>query len=733
VYDTKNKSYKVRGLIDLLERYKFTINENTPIEEEVALDPELLGKVFENLLASYNPETKATARKPTGSYYTPREIVNYMVDESLIAYLTNSLKDRLPELAKTDGLDDILREVFAYKEYKGNEHYFNTKESVALIDAIDNVKVLDPACGSGAFPMGILHKLVFILNKLDPHNQMWKERQILTAKKIDDIEARDVAVKSIEDSFTRNELDYARKLYLIQNCIYGVDIQPIAVQIAKLRFFISLVVDQNLDEKLDNRGILPLPNLETKFVAANTLIPLDKPKFGQRLALRSPAVIQKEQDLANIRKDYFAAKTPVRKLKCRETDARLRAELADLLKDDGFPGKTAKLLANWDPYDQNTHADWFDPEWMFGVIAGFDVIIANPPYVSAVEHVKNDPASHDLYRHLYPLLDGAYDLYVVFLLRGEELCKPTASYAWIVPNKLLISDYSKASLKHLINSGLHSSIDVSIYHVFENTGVYPIIILGNKFENKPFSSFSISQIGDLSESKLIIKDNETLVAFTTFKDLGVKIGSGATGFQAQQIVDCLSENRVSSSIPFVVSGSIDRYSIDYENVRYMGDKYQKAFVVKGEGIADSKWSFWNKEKIVIAGMTKRIEAYYSTKPLALGVGVYAIFDYANFSPKYLLGILNSKYLSYYLNVKFKDKHLAGGYLAINKTTIEQLPLVKAQPSKEQTIVDIVDRILLRKLNHSEGSTKDLEDEIDQLVYQIYELTPDEIAIVEGKK
>ena len=733
VYDTKNKTYKVRGLIDLLERYKFTINENTPIEEEVALDPELLGKVFENLLASYNPETQTTARKSTGSYYTPREIVNYMVDESLIAYLTTCLKEKLPELAKTDGLDDILREVFAYKEYKGNEHYFSAKESAALIDAIDNAKVLDPACGSGAFPMGILHKLVFILNKLDPHNEMWKERQIVTAKKIDDIEAREAAVKSIEDSFTRNELDYARKLYLIQNCIYGVDIQPIAVQIAKLRFFISLVVDQKLDETQDNRGILPLPNLETKFVAANTLIPLDKPKLGQRLALRSPSVIQKEQDLASIRKDYFAAKTPARKLKCRETDARLRAELANLLKDDGFPGKTAKLLANWDPYDQNTHAEWFDPEWMFGVIAGFDVIIANPPYVSAVEHVKNDPASHDLYRRLYPLLDGAYDLYVVFLLRGEELCKPTASYAWIVPNKLLIADYSKASLKHLINSGLHSSIDVSIYHVFENTGVYPIIILGNKFKDKHFSSFSISQIGDLSESKLIIKDNETLREFTTFKDMGVKIGSGATGFQAQLIVDCLYENRVSSSIPFIVSGSIDRYLIDYENVRYMGEKYQKAFVVKGEGIADSKWSFWNKEKIVIAGMTKRIEAYYSTKPLGLGVGVYAIFDYADFSPKYLLGILNSKYLSYYLNVKFKDKHLAGGYLAINKTTIEQLPLVKAQPSKEQTIIDIVDRILLHKLNHMAGSTTDLEDEIDQLVYQIYELTPEEIAVVEGKK
>ena len=114
-YGVTNKMEKVRGLIDILERYKFTINENTPVEEEVALDPELLGRVFENLLASYNPETQTSARKGTGSYYTPREIVNYMVDESLIAYLTTSLKEKLPALAKTDGLADILREVFAYK------------------------------------------------------------------------------------------------------------------------------------------------------------------------------------------------------------------------------------------------------------------------------------------------------------------------------------------------------------------------------------------------------------------------------------------------------------------------------------------------------------------------------------------------------------------------------------------------------------------------------------------
>jgi hypothetical protein len=158
--DKKKKKEKVRGLINLLDSYKFTVTENTPIEEEIALDPELLGKVFENLLASYNPETGTTARKQTGSFYTPREIVNYMVDESLIAYLEGQLKAKVPKLAEMKDLQNLLREVFAYTE---KAHPFDEEEVEALIDAIDTCKILDPACGSGAFPMGILHKLVFIL------------------------------------------------------------------------------------------------------------------------------------------------------------------------------------------------------------------------------------------------------------------------------------------------------------------------------------------------------------------------------------------------------------------------------------------------------------------------------------------------------------------------------------------------------------------------------------------
>ncbi len=264
--DPKRKKEKVRGLLDILHAYKFTIVENTPVDQEIALDPELLGKVFENLLASYNEETKTTARKQTGSFYTPRPIVEYMVDESLKAHLTGALtKAGMSETAAQTGLEIL----FAYTE---RAHPFSVQEVSTLLDAIHTCKILDPACGSGAFPMGMLHKLVYIIHKLDPDNARWKQLQIDAAAKIPDFSARDAAIAAIERDFADNEDDYGRKLYLIENCLYGVDIQPIAIQISKLRFFISLVCDQRTNRnKRYNHGIRPLPNLETKFVAADTL------------------------------------------------------------------------------------------------------------------------------------------------------------------------------------------------------------------------------------------------------------------------------------------------------------------------------------------------------------------------------------------------------------------------------------------------------------------------------
>lgn len=272
--DKKKKKVSARGIIDILKRYNFTVEENTPFDQEVSLDPELLGKVFENLLASFNPETQTTARKQTGSFYTPREIVQYMVDESLVAHLKRTVGENL---------EPQYRQLMQYSD---NEVELTAEQRKSIMQSLYNCKILDPACGSGAFPMGILQQMVHILSRIDPNNDMWREMMravainktseaYLTASD----EERNEIINDIERSFDQsiNRPDYARKLYLIENCIYGVDIQSIAVQISKLRFFISLVVDQKINtDPTDNFGIRPLPNLEAKFVAANTLIGLNK-------------------------------------------------------------------------------------------------------------------------------------------------------------------------------------------------------------------------------------------------------------------------------------------------------------------------------------------------------------------------------------------------------------------------------------------------------------------------
>lgn len=164
----------------------------------------------------------------------------------------------------------------------------------------------------------------------------------------------------------------------------GVDIQPIAIQISKLRFFISLIVDQKTDKSKDNFGIRPLPNLETKFVAANTLIGIKKPEVGDYAGslFDNKSVKELEEKLKDIRHRIFSAKTPATKRKLREEDKVLREKMGDILKDSGWDNETARQLASWDPYDQNTHSAFFDSEWMFGVSGGFDIVIGNPPYIS---------------------------------------------------------------------------------------------------------------------------------------------------------------------------------------------------------------------------------------------------------------------------------------------------------------------------------------------------------------
>ena len=210
-----------------------------------------------------------------------------------------------------------------------------------LIKAVNEVKILDPACGSGAFPMGLLHKLVHVLSKLDPHNKKWKDSQIEKANQIDDLEAREEAINIIEKQFNDNEMDYSRKLYLIQNCIFGVDIQPMATQISRLRFFISLIVDEKPNKSKPNMGILALPNLETKFVAANTLIDLPQ----NNLFSTFPQIVKLREELEKIRAMHFRANSSRKKKEIQNKDDEIRLRIK---QESISVGAThLKVLLNW--------------------------------------------------------------------------------------------------------------------------------------------------------------------------------------------------------------------------------------------------------------------------------------------------------------------------------------------------------------------------------------------------
>ena len=487
--DARRKKEKVSGLIDILSRYKFTVEEKTPLEEEVALDPELLGEVFENLLASYNEDTRTTARKALGGFYTPRKIVDYMVDEALLSYLTTQIPS-VPEAT--------IRALFAPNAEAPPE--LSPSQKASLVKAIGSVKILDPACGSGAFPMGALHRFVDLLQKLDPNNESWKRDRLAEAEKyfellrqtnapraeLAEVEAR---MEDIRRSFdTRfHALDFARKLYLIENCIYGVDIQPIACQIAKLRFFIALIVDQRVDLNAPNLGVRPLPNLETKIVAADSLVGIQR-----QGSLRSLEVEEKEAELRRVRERHFLARTPETKAKYHEQDARLRAEIADLLSDEGWDTSTARLLASWDPYDQNQAATFFDSEWMFNlpigkvyvndastttmlgrlslineaggqmemlspgeIESGFDIVIGNPPYVRIQTLKRQDPKLVEFYKqHYESAKKGNYDLYVVFVEAGLNFLKPDGHLAYIMPHKFFNAQYGEP-LRGLLAKGRH--------------------------------------------------------------------------------------------------------------------------------------------------------------------------------------------------------------------------------------------------------------------------------------
>ena len=824
-----------RGLIPLLNHYKFTVEENTPIEQEVALDPELLGKVFENLLAAYNPETGTTARKQTGSYYTPRVIVDYMVEEALVAALAEQVQ---PTNGDTELWEEELRYLFDYaKVCDDASEWFNDDEIDKIVRAISELKILDPAVGSGAFPMSVLHKLTLALRRLDPDNTLWEQLQqdragkrAQAAFKISNQQTREDELVEISDTFERyRDSDFGRKLYLIQSSIFGVDIQPVACQIAKLRFFISLAIEQEPTQEVDNNfGIKPLPNLETRFIAANTLIGLQLSET--RLLLQEDAIQQLIKEIEGIREKRFLTNDRGQKLKLEEREDECRKQLKEELESQRekwvenqqreierkvaqlpnpehrkqlreveqkeYEGRKKKFnlsfedarkIASWKSYDQNASADWFDPEWMFGVRTGFDVVIGNPPYIShdkIPEKLKTEIRNH--YQSYQPFAD----VYCYFIEKAIELQNQQGILSLITSNSYLRAEYG-APIRCLLQNKnmLLRVLNIEDSQVFESAIVNVAIIVSRKptsltddpciVVNVPFSgdnfedfvncngfnypqAYFNSRPWNLVEPRFVELQSKLESSGKTLEQLRTKIRLGiATGSNEAFLIDedkkreLCERNPVNAEIikPILRGRDIFRYSYTstgqyillakngvnvqkdypdiYEHLESFGDRF------RNRGAQGQHWtnlracSFYDdfkREKIVWIELTDSGRFALCNEEIYLLNSAYFLLPPSGIESKFLLGVLNSNTIRFYLGLIAETSGM-GTSRWINNY-VKEFPIPEAACEQQTVIIEFVDQILAAKDTNPDADVSDLEKRIDQIVYLLYDLTDEEIAIVE---
>ena len=738
-----------RGLLSILSRYNFTIEENSPEEQQVALDPELLGKVFENLLGAYNPETQETARNQSGSFYTPREIVNFMVDESLMAYL---------------GKTELVRSLF------GHDFQFDpskTEQYKEIADKLKAIKILDPACGSGAFPMGILNRMVEIFERILPDANI-----------------------------------YELKLSIIENCLYGSDIQSIAAQITKLRFFISLICNCEKDASAINFGIPTLPNLETKFVSANTLI-AKKKKDAQLELFENPDIETTKSALAEIRHKHFAAKSASTKHRLRKQDQELREKLANLLSENNFfDGEHAKQLAEWNPYDQNAVSSFFDPEWMFGVSDGFDIVIGNPPYIQLQ---STGGKLGKLYEKLgYSSFDSKGDIYCLFYERGWQLLKRDGHLCFITSNKWMRAGYG-AKLREFFAKKTNPLllIDFAGVKVFENATVDANILMYAKSENeqkticgvankqnkdciKNLSDFLQQQSVECgfatSDSWVVLSPIEQSIkrkieaVGTPLKEWDIQIYRGVlTGCNDAFIIDTAKRNEILANCqteeerqrtedlirPILRGRDIKRYGYEWADlwliyipwhfpyqfdasIQGASDKAEKTFKeqypavyshmlqykeplskrnkaetgIRYEWYAMQRWGakYWedfSKPKIIYPNMTKYMpfvfddKSYVTNQKCFIITGKYIAF---------LTAFFNSSLFKFCFRDSFPE--LQGGTRELSKIFFDKIPVCKVTDSQEKLFHEFIDDI-------QNEYTKDKAIEIDTLIFDLYNLTSEE--------
>ena len=721
------------NLFETLKTYNFTIDENLDFDVELSIDPEMLGRIFENLLAEINPETGESARKTTGSFYTPRRIVSHMIDMCLTKYLLNETdisEEQINALMTINSLDDL-------------EYPLSSVEKNQIVEKLYALKSIDPACGSGAFPIGLLQKMVFLLEQVDSDFEISKRKfgkTFFSGK------------KHLVDN-----KNYLRKLVLIRDVIHGVDIQPVAVEISKLRCFLTLIVEQEVIDDLENRGLEPLPNLDFQFVCGDSLIGLDEQKqliFGEDSHL--------EEELSLIREEFYSTNNSKR----REI---LKAKYSKIVNEEltlfGESSRTTQLKS-FQPFIVNNQATFFDSKTMFG-IGDFDIVIGNPPYVK-VEHLDKETKER-LSSHYSESRNGskkawADDLYVHFIFKAFDLVKEKGLVCFITNDSFIGLESKKRVRTKLLNENLlqlvtcpketfGATIYTAIFLASRDHSIYDEYLTA-KFNYPEFELVDVNVVRksyvlampnerlalqeDVLVSKLLV--NDKLSKFLKVIDTGIDSGN---------VREKMFFKEFNKSHPdkIIQGRQIEHWAVwwDSPNAKY---KYcDPNYVAKDSlgigrgGKPSSLKEYWGfrgdisnhfvDERILIRQTADSIfGAYHNLKEDGQYFTDNTLFTVLlkdqGGSLKYFLGILNSKLLNYIYKYLSMEE---GKVLAQVKTAlVDELPIVYDK-KKEKEVVSLVDALITKKRANHGCDVKELEYKLDVLICEIYGLNEQERNLV----
>jgi len=722
-----------------LEQYNFTIDENSINDSEVSIDPEMLGTIFENLLAEIDPDTEKSARKSTGSFYTPREIVDYMVEQSLINYLKS----------KTN-IDNDNQLQLLFKEASLQPETFTEPQRISLLNALSDVKILDPACGSGAFPMGCLHKIILALQKLDTDASWWKAKQISYQKNA-------MAKQFLKEKLDNSNSDYIRKLGVIQNSIYGVDIQPIAAEISKLRSFLSLVIDEKIiDDHIDgNRNIYALPNLEFKFVTANTLIGLEEENKAKAVAFDFGETETAIDELQDIRDSYLQTSGKDKEALKKQFEQK-QNEIAKKEFGSGVTNAKTQQIISWKPFS-NEGSSWFDPKWMFGVDK-FDIVIGNPPYGISVKGDYRKTVLSQL-----PKVPD-FEIYYFFIEIAKKFLKENGVKTYIIPNTFLFNVFASDYRKKLIENWNLYLIDCTAFKIFDGATVYNAITIFNNTQGSKSIKYKVTSDADnfqklianrdeiISNENLLINNQNWALVFKLEQkiiDLIKKIKNHnklidlydvTQGFipyrksdliknfgkeKGEQIIkkrEWHSDTKINEEYKEEIwGGSINKYS--YSNTG--------SFIWYGKHLAtyvDLK--YFNQERLLIREITNPtiigciVEEEFVNDPQIINI----IVRKNSRSLRFLWAVLNSKLATYY-HFNSSPKASKGAFPKILIFDINNFPIPMLDDNTEDKFIIIVNQILDNKKENLDTSV--LENEIDIMVYKLYELTYDEVLVIDA--